>query len=141
MEARANAGPDPQMLELQLKQQELEVKKEELALKREELQLRVEQEMRQAQMDYEEKLGANAARMRESEAQVIAKNLEYQIELAKLAQADELNRAKIYADMQKVGEQESTKKFLAGMKATTDFQKIAIQKEELKYARKEGKGI
>lgn len=141
MEARANQGPDPVMMELQLKQQELELKAQELEMKKQELQFKFEKEMQQAVMDHQEKMGANAARMKEADAQVLAKQLEYQVALAQLAQKDEANRQKIYADMQKVSDQEETKKFLAGMKATTDFQKIAAQKEEMTLARETGKGI
>lgn len=141
MEQRANQGPDPQMMEIQLKQQELAIKERELALKEQMLQFQMQKEMAQAQMDHQEKMGANAARLREADAQVLAKQLEYQVQLAQLAQKDELGREKIYADLKKLEMQEQTKKFLAGMSTTAQFQKIAAQKEEMDLKRQIGSGI
>jgi hypothetical protein len=141
MEQRANQGPDPQMMEIQLKQQELALKERELALKEQMLQFQMQKEMAQAQMDHQEKMGANAARLREADAQVLAKQLEYQVQLAQLAQKDELGREKIYADLKKLEMQEQTKKFLAGMSTTAQFQKIAAQKEEMDLKRQIGSGI
>jgi hypothetical protein len=133
--------PDPAMMELQLKGQEIEVKKQELELKQQELQLRIQQEMRQAQMDHDERMAAAYARLREAEAQVLSSQNEERVAMMKLAAASEQHRDKLMVELQKTNQIEATKKFLAGINLTKDFEKVALQKEEMEYAKKNGKGI
>jgi hypothetical protein len=147
-EAKANPPPDPVMIELQLRQQEVEIKGREVSQKEAAVQLELQklqfemtaQQQREA-WEHEERMTANVMRGQEAQARVLEAQLLKEIELIKLANADELNRQKIMADLAKTSAQEETKKFLGGIGAQTKFAEMELTKQELQVKRSQGSGI
>jgi hypothetical protein len=147
-EARQNPPPDPVMIELQMKQQELALKARELdqkdaamQLEMQKLQFEVTTNQQREMWEHEERMAANVMRGQEAQARVLEAQLLRETEMIKLANADELNRQKIMADLAKTSAQEETKKFLAGQKTQTEFAKLTLTREEMQLKREEGEGI
>ncbi len=140
--AQQNQQPDPAMLQAQAALEKVEVDKQRIQLETQKLQFESTLKMQQAQWDHEEKMGANYARLRESEAQVLAAQLTFQTEMAKLAQKDGAESKKLTLDLVRNQTDVQTQKFLKGIDATLGYEKLAVQREEMKYAKQNGgKGI
>lgn len=150
--AAENPPPDPVMIELQIRQQEVQAKMleaetraQEIQLKSAQLQFEYSANQQREQWEHDERMTANAMRGQEANARVIEAQLLYQMEMAKLAQKDGVDQAKIMAELEKVSIADQTQKFLAGVKAQTDFHKTqteaALAKEEFALKKKMGSGI
>ena len=81
--------PDPQMIELQLKQLEAARGDKELELRAAQLSFEVKQQQQREAEKHDEKMGSNRAREFEAQASVIKARSEYQTEQLKLAQKSE----------------------------------------------------
>ena len=146
--AEENPPPDPVMIELQLRQQEIQIKQMEAQTAQQALQIeamKLQQEagvQQQREMwEHEERMTANVMRGQEAQARVLEAQTLKEIELIKLAQKDEENRAKIMADLAKANVSAETQKFLGGIKAQTEFAKQQLTREEFKLRRETGEGV
>lgn len=146
--AAENPPPDPVMIELQLKQEELGVRKMEAETKAQMLQLEFQKLQFEAGLnqqreawEHEERMAANVMRGQEAQARVIEAQTMREIELIKLAAADEGNRAKIMADLEKHNTTTQAQLFMAGQKTQSEFAKLELTKQELVEKRRTGSGI
>jgi hypothetical protein len=151
-EAKANPPPDPVMMELEIRRMEADAKMLEAQTRQQEIQLKGAQlqfeygaNQQREQWEHDERMTANAMRGQEANARVLEAQLLYQMEMAKLAQKDGVDHAKIMADIQKNDATIQAQQFLAGIKAQTEFHKVqtdaALTKEEYAIKRKQGSGI
>jgi hypothetical protein len=133
-EARANQGPPPEIMELQLKAREIAVKEGELAHK-------VKSEQQQQLWDHEEKMTANQARLIESQARVAVSQNEKEIEILKLMQKDRAEAAKITANQQIQRENNLTSTFNKALEETRKSQENELYARELDIKEKTGSGV
>lgn len=133
-EAAANAGPDPTILELQLKSREIAVKEAQLQLE--------SQQMQQREIwEHEERMAANRARLVESEARVAVSQNEKEIALIELAQRDKENSDRLLAQYQINRENNHTKVFMGSMEEARKQQEADSYQAEIDLARNQGHGI
>ena len=133
-EAAANAGPDPTILELQLKSREIAVKEAQLQLE--------SQQMQQREIwEHEERMAANRARLVESEARVAVSQNEKEIALIELAQRDKEHSDKLLAQYQINRENNHTKAFMGSMEEARKQQEADSYQAEIDLARNQGHGI
>jgi hypothetical protein len=133
--------PDPQMLELQLKQAEVENKKAEIQLRGQQLQFELQQQQQREAWMHDEKMGANQARLAEANAAVLRARLEMQVEVLKLAQKDEAAKAQLLNDQNEANLQSQTDVFLKSMEEARKQQENSLYQQELDIKRKMGSGI
>lgn len=139
-QAAANQ-PDPQMLELQLKQQELQMKNQELQLRAQQLQFEMNQQQQRELWEHEEKMGSNSARQAEAHAQVLKARSEVEVEMLKLAQQDEALKAKLLADRSNIELKLSSQTFLKSMEETRKANENSLHAEEMRLRRETGAGV
>lgn len=139
-QAQANK-PDPQMMELQLKQQELEVKKQELALKASQLQFELQQQQQREQWEHDEKMGSNQARLAEAQAQVLKARSEVQVEMLQLAQKDEHAKMQLANDREMHDLDTQAEVFIKSMEEQRKLDENSLYQQELDIKRKQGSGI
>lgn len=84
----ANQGPDPAIMELQLRARQLDIEEARLAFE-------MQQQQQREIMEHSEKMEATRARLVESEARVAVSQNEKEIEILKLAQKSEEAAARI----------------------------------------------
>lgn len=133
-EARANQGPPPEIMELQLKARQVAVEEGELAHK-------VQSEQQQMAWDHEEKMTANQARLVESQARVAVSQNEKEIEILKLAQKDSAEAAKLMSNEKLNRENNQTKAFLTALEETRKQRENELYETELKLKAKTGSGV
>ena len=133
--------PDPEMIELQIKQQELALKKQELDLRTAQLRFELGQQQQREMWEHEEKMGANEARLRESEAQVLKARSEVQVEMIKLAQNDEQMKLKLQSDNEMMNLKIQSQVFLKSMEEARKAQENSLHAEEMKLRRQTGQGV
>lgn len=133
--------PDPKMLELQLKQAELEIEKQKLALATQKMQFEMSLNQQRAQWEHEEKMGANQARLIESQASVIKVRSESEIEMLKIAQRNEQFQQRILNDKDLAVLSNQAKAFIKEMELTTKRQENGLYQQELEIKRTQGSGI
>lgn len=136
-----NQPQDPKMMEMQIKQQELELENRKLAL--EERKLQFEQELGQArvQMEFEERMEANDARIAESNAQVLKAQTQRDTAMIQLAARNQMDQAKLAAQINIKERDQQIKEFELGVKTELDANKQALTREELAMKSKFGTGI
>src|SRR5690606_38642311 len=133
--------PDPNAMKMQVEMAKLEVYKQRLALVQAKAQFEAQHKMMLAQMDQEEKLGANQARLAEANASVLKARLDMQVELLKLAQKDEQFNNQLLSNAQLAELAEQTKVYLAGMQEARKLQENQLYDKELQIKEKMGSGI
>lgn len=133
-EQRANAGPDPTIMELQLQARKIAVQEGELAHK-----IRTEQQ--EAQWNHEEKMSANQARLVESQARVAVSQNEKEVEILKLAQKDSAESAKLMSGEKLNRENNQTKAFLVSLQETRKQQETELYGQEIKLKADTGSGV
>ena len=131
-EREANAAPDPKMLELELKARELTIKETEL-------ELEVNQMQRREEMEHEERMTANAARLIESQARVAVSQNEKETEILKLAARSEETAAKLLSAERINRENNLTTTFNKSLEETRKQQETAVWAEELAFKKNTGK--
>lgn len=137
----AQQAPDPQMLELQLKQAELEMQKEKLKLETQELAFQLKQQQQRELWEHEEKMGSNKAREMEAQAQVLKARSEAQVEMLKLASKDRGFMAKLATDKEMKQLSERSRIFLKSMEEERKRDEIQLTVEELRMKAQTGSGI
>src|SRR5690606_39256476 len=90
--------PDPQMLDMMLKQADAARADRELALQEDKLRLEMQQAQQRELWEHEEKMGSNYARIQEAQAQVIKARSEVEADVIKLAGKDRQLAMKLQAD-------------------------------------------
>lgn len=133
-EARANAGPSPQEMELQLEARKIAVMEGELAHK-------VRTEQQDAQWQHEEKMTANQARLVESQARVAVSQNEKEIEILKLMQKDGAEARKLMTEEKIATQNNQTTAFLTGLEETRKNQENELYSRELDIKEKTGSGV
>lgn len=140
-QAAANPQPDPAMIKLEIDKQNADTNSQKIQLEFQRLQFEQTLEQQREVMQHQERMAANDARMREAEARVLEAQLVRETEMIKLAQSDEVARARIMADLERTSMQLETQKFLKGIEAqqrATDQQQT---QEELRIKVNQGTGI
>lgn len=138
-EEKANQ-PNPEMMKMQVDMAKIEVEKDKLALEQEKLRQEMTIRYEEAKMVHKAQMAAVYARTQESQAQVMAEELKRQTAMYQLAQKDEVDRAKIFADLKKADIQDQREKFLAGVDHANQLREYLLQEEEIKLAKKNGGG-
>lgn len=133
-ERQANAGPPPEIMELQLKARQLALEERQLAFQ-------MKQEQQRAMWDHEEKMTANQARLVESQARVAVSQNEKETEILKLAQKNAEASQKLLIQEKMNRENNQTKAFLKGLEETRKQQENELYEKEIQLARDKGKGI
>ena len=131
-EREANAQPDPKMLELELKSREV-------AIKEMELELETNQMQRREEMEHEERMTANQARLIESQARVAVSQNEKETEILKLAQRSEEAAMKLLSAEKINRENNLTKTFVTSLAETRKQQETEIWNQELQFKKATGK--
>ena len=133
-QAKANQGPPPEMMELELKARKQKLDEDKLAFD-------IQQGQRQAEMDHEEKMTANQARLVEAQARVAVSQNEKEIALLTLAQKSEEAAAKL-TSQEKIGrENNQTKAFLTGLEETRKQQETELYGKEIELKKDTGSGV
>jgi hypothetical protein len=133
-EKAANAGPPPEIMELQLKARQIAVDEKKL-------EFDIKQGQQQALWDHEEKMTANQARLVESQARVAVSQNEKETEILKLAQKDSEASARILSQERIARENNQTAAFLKGLEETRKQQENELYDKELRIKEKTGSGI
>lgn len=133
-EAAAQAGPPPELLELQLDARRLDIEEAKL-------EFEMLQQQQREQWDHEEKMTANQARLVESQARVAVSQNEKETEILKLAQRSEEAAAKMLSTEKIARENNQTKAFLTGLEETRKQQETDLYGEELKLKAQTGSGV
>ena len=139
-QAQANQ-PNPQMIELQLKQMEIEIKKQELQLKAGQLQFELQQQQQREQWEHDEKMGSNQARLAEAHAQVLKARSEVQVEMLQMAQKDEHLKMQLVNDKEMHDLDLQSKVFLKSMEEQRKAQENSLYQQELDIKKDQGSGI
>ena len=139
-EQRAQA-PNPDMIKLQIQQMEAETNRLREQVKAQQLQFEAHQQQQRELWEHEERMGSNAARMAEAEAQVLKARSEAQIEMIKLAQKDRQFAAKLMLDQEMAALGTNAKIFVESMKERTKTRKVEATEQELAIKRSTGEGI
>lgn len=139
--ADANPQPDPMMIELEIKKQEADTNAAKVQIEAQKIQFEMTLNQQREVMQHDERMSANEARMREAQARVLEAQTNREIEMIKLAQKDEVERARIMAELDKSNMQVETQKFLKGIEAQQRAVDQAQTAEELKMKRETGSGI
>lgn len=141
IQAQQEAQPDPAMIELQLREREVAVKEQELQLRAANLQFEQTQVQRREEMDYEEKMGSNQARLMEAQARVLEVQGNERIELLKLAQKGELENNRLNALVQTSMDQNDSRVFIASMQGQLKSKDQDLYQQEMNIKVETGSGI
>lgn len=133
--------PDPNLIKAQAETAKVEVDKARIQMEYQKLQLEADQKHQEAIMKYQAQLRTDDVRSREAEASVIKSRYDYLAQMAALAQKDEIDRAKIMADMHSDALHVDTEKFLAGGEMALRAKDQQLKQEELKIKKQTGSGI
>lgn len=132
--------PDPAVMKIQVEQEGLELEKQKLQLEMRKQMFEETKAQAREQMDFQERMMATQARFEEAKARVFEAELNRQMEMAKLAQKSETDRASIMADLEKSSLQSQTNQFIAGMDTRVRLGQQKLAQDEARYARENGKG-
>jgi hypothetical protein len=140
-EARSQKGPDPRMMELMLKEREVAVQEQKVQLEYQKLDFENNNKQRREEMDHQERMLNAQVRDKEAEAQVMAKQYEFYTAMAQLASKENVETAKIMAQLNIKNLEDKTKKFLAGMDVSVKATDQKLTKREMDIKEKQGSGI
>lgn len=132
--------PDPALIKAQVEQARLQLEEARLQLEREKMQFEQTQAQQREQWEFMERMNSGEARRLESQARVLEAQLQYQTEMAKLAQRDNEVKSKIMADIDKANMNAQVQKFLAGVDVSMKAQDIKLKQEEAEIKRTQGTG-
>lgn len=130
----ANQGPNPDMLELELKGRKLALEEAQLAFE-------MQQQQQREQWEHEEKMTANQARLVESQARVAVSQNEKETEILKLMQRSEEQAAKLFSNEKIARENNQTTAFLKSLEETRKQQELELYNKEIDLAKTKGEGI
>lgn len=133
-EAAANAGPSPEVMELQLKARRMALDEAQLAFE-------MKQQQQREAWEHEEKMTANQARLVESQARVAVSQNEKETEILKLAQKDDAETRKMVSNERIATQNNQTRAFLKGLEETRKQQETEVYEKEVDLANKTGHGV
>ena len=136
-----NQPQDPKMMEIQIRQQELEIEKEKIALEREKLQFEMQMGQQRAQMEFEERMEANDARIAEANSSVLKEQLKRDTAMTQYASRQQMDLAKLNAQVNIKERDQQIKEFELGIKTELDANKQSLTAEELRLKSLHGTGI
>jgi hypothetical protein len=136
-----NQPQDPKMMEMQIRQQELEIEKEKIALEREKLQFEMQMGQQRAQMEFEERMEANDARIAEANSSVLKEQLKRDTAMTQYASRQQMDLAKLQAQVNIKERDQQIKEFELGIKTELDANKQSLTAEELRLKSLHGTGI
>jgi hypothetical protein len=134
-------GPDPAMIEAMLREREVAVTENKLKLEFQKLEFEMKQKQERELMDHKERMITAGVRDREAQAQVMAKQYEFYTAMAQLASKENVETAKIMAQLNVKNIEDKTKKFLAGMDLAAKSTDQNLQSREMDIKEKQGSGI
>lgn len=137
----ANKGPDPQMIELMLKEREVAAKEKKLQLDEMRLQFEATKEQERVKMEYQERMANAQVRAEEAQAQVTTAWLNYQTAMLTLAAKQNVDSAKIMAMLDTEASRAAVEKFKIGVDAANKAEDRKVMREEMKLAKTKGEGI
>ena len=120
---------DPEMLKLELKKQELELERMKIEADAKRRQYEVEQRVRQRDEELKIRLYEAQERQQQALANVLNSQRMVEIQLMKLAEEKNKTIAELEASLGMKEMQEETKKFIAGITADIEANKIQAQQE------------
>lgn len=135
---KAEQGPPP---ELMIQMKEMEIEERKLALEEARLQFELNQQQTREEYEFQERMGANMARMAEAEAAAVRTQNEKEIALIGLASKENMKMAELNSKWGIQTQNVATTQYLAGMKSVQEDKKLLLQEREMRYAEKNGKGI
>jgi hypothetical protein len=141
IEAQMAQQPNPEMIELQIKQKEAEGEEQDRKLKAMQLQFEIHQQQQRESWEHEEKMSANYARTLEAQAMVLRSQNEKETEMIKLAAKSEDERMKADYLLQANLASNQTKVFLKSMEETRKARENLLVQQELDLAKSTGEGI
>lgn len=133
--------PDPQMLELQVKQADAETSRMKVELEQQRMQFETQQQQQRELWEHEEKMGSNYARAQEAQAQVIKARSEAQVEILKLAQKDNEVAQRLMNDREMQQLSTNAEIFLKSMEENRKERENLLFAKELELKNKTGSGI
>lgn len=133
--------PDPQMLEIQTKQQSAQTAQFRAETERAQLEFERVQQQQREQWEHDEKMGSNYARVQEAQASVIKSRSEAQVELLKLAQKDKEIAFKLQTDTEMHQLSINSEVFLKSMEENRKERENLLFAKELELKNKTGSGI
>jgi hypothetical protein len=133
--------PNPEMIELQIKQQQVAIEAEKLQLQKAQLQFEQQQQQVREMMEHEERMSANRARELEALATVTRTQNEKEIQFLQLAQRaeSEAERNRIMAMVSVMND--TTKKFQIQAEANKAARKDILTIKEMEIKTQQGSGI
>ena len=138
LEQQQQNQPNPELIELQIRQADAETKRLELQLKEKTLQFEQTLQQQRELWEHQEKMSANYARLKEAEASVLRSQNEKETEFIKLAQKDEHAKLQMRNSQELALTNAHTQVFLKSMEESRKETENLIKQEEIKL-KKEGK--
>jgi hypothetical protein len=133
--------PNPEMIELQIKQMEAQTAQMEAQLKQQQLEFEKAQQQQREAWEHEEKMAATYARTVEAQAMVVRSQNEKEtqmLQIASRAQSD-AEKNQILAQIGTMNNE--TKVFLKSMEETRKNREMLLTQQELEIKKKQGSGI
>lgn len=122
--------PNPELMDMQLKQAEAARAERELALQEAKLQFEMQQAQQRELWEHEEKMGSNYARIQEAQAQVIKARSEVEAEVIKLAAKDRQLAMKLQADNAAKQNQIDAQVFMERMRQEAQLVTAQLNRED-----------
>lgn len=133
--------PNPQMIELQIKQQANQLEQMRIKIEEQKLQFENTKAQQREIMEHQERMAANYARVQEAQAAVLKARSEVQVAMLQLASKDKQVMSKIATDREMKELAIQSQVFLKSMEETRKQQENMLTQEELKLAKTTGEGI
>lgn len=140
-ELAANQPPDPNQLKAETDRMKLEIEAAKLKLEEVRMQFEMNQQQQREMWEHEQKMSANFARLKESEAMVIRTQNEKEIQLLIAASRMDSEQQKLAIMAQIATQNNETKAFLKTMEETRKQQESLLVQEELRLKAVHGTGI
>lgn len=133
--------PDPNLIKAQAEQAKVEVDKARVDLEQQRFQLESQLKYAEVQIQARAQELTDNVRAQEAQASVLKARYDYMAQMAALAQKDEIDRAKILAEMHMDEMDLQTTRFLAGITAAQKAKDQELTQQELKIKKQKGTGI
>ena len=139
--AQQEQPPDPNQVKLEIERSRVQMEMERLAFEREKFQFESTKQLQQLRLEEMVNLEQIEARKFDAQSRVIQVQTEREIEMLRLAQRSEADRAKVMAMIEKENMTNETQRFLAGIQAADKASDRALSREEMALKAQTGSGI
>lgn len=133
--------PDPDMMELQIKQQEVQISAAEIELKKQQMQFEMIQQQQREAWEHEQKMAANYARTVEAQAMVVRSQNEKETQYLQIAARAQSDAERNSILQQTAVMNNETSIFLKSLEETRKMRETMLTQEELKIKKSTGSGI